>query len=149
MKCKHEHDREFIDSFCTKRFRNVDYRRHREQILYEREMARMPETQPYAEYRIKIKELRLRYFELLDQMFLMRDMRREALNMRNSIVDYDTALDNMRIEIETIVHQVNTLELNITSNGNEKFTRKCPHEECRGFLAVSYTHLTLPTILRV
>ena len=81
-----------------------------------------------------MKSLRLRYFELLDQMFLMRDMRREALNMRNSIVDYDTALDNMRIEVETIVHQVNTLELNITSNGNEKFTRKCPHEECRGFL---------------
>ena len=41
-------------------------------------MARMPETQPYAEYRIKMKDLRLRYFELLDQMFLMRDMRREA-----------------------------------------------------------------------
>ena len=137
MKCKNEHDREFIDSFCTKRFRNVDYRRHREQILYEREMARMPETQPYAEYRIKMKSLRLRYFELLDQMFLMRDMRREALNahhLHHSIVSYDTALDNMRIEIETIVHQVNTLELNITSNGNEKFTRKCPHVECRGFL---------------
>ena len=33
MKCKHEHDREFIDSFCTKRFRNVEYRKHREQIL--------------------------------------------------------------------------------------------------------------------
>ena len=54
MKCKHEHDREFIDSFCTKRVRNVEYRKHREQILYEREMVRMPETQPYAEYKIKI-----------------------------------------------------------------------------------------------
>ena len=30
MKCKHELNREFIDSFCTKRFRNVEYKKHRE-----------------------------------------------------------------------------------------------------------------------
>ena len=134
MKCKHEHDREFIDSFCTKRFRNVEYRKHREQILYEREMARMPETQPYAEYRIKMKELRLRYFELLDQMFLLRDMRREAINMRNSTLDYDDAIAKMRRDIEEIVEKVNSLELNVTTISSEKFTRKCPYEECRGFL---------------
>jgi len=115
MKCKHEHDREFIDSFCTKRFRNVEYRKHREQILYEREMARMPETQPYAEYRIKMKELRLRYFELLDQMFLLRDMRREAINMRNSTLDYDDAIAKMRRDIEEIVEKVNSLELNVNT----------------------------------
>ena len=62
MKCKHEHDRELRDSFSTKRFRNVEYKKHREQILYEREMARMPETQPYAEYKMKMRELRVRYF---------------------------------------------------------------------------------------
>ena len=134
MKCKHEHDREFIDSFCTKRFRNVDYRKHREQILYEREMARMPETQPYAEYRLKMRDLRRRYFELLDQMYLMRDMRREALNMRNSTLEYDDAISKMRTEIEEIVEKVNTLELNIATIGNEKFIRKCPYEDCRGFL---------------
>ena len=134
MKCKHEHDREFIDSFCTKRFRNVEYRKHREQILYEREMARMPETQPYAEYRIKMKDLRLRYFELLDQMFLLRDMRREAINTRNSTIEYDDAIAKMRRDIEEIVEKVNSLELNVTTNSSEKFTRKCPYEECRGFL---------------
>ena len=134
MKCKHEHDREFIDSFCTKRFRNVEYRKHREQILYEREMARMPETQPYAEYKIKMRTLRRRYFDLLDQLFLMRDMRREALNMNASTDDYDIAILNMRIEVDEIIKKVNTLELGVDSINNEKFIRKCPHEECRGFL---------------
>ena len=36
MKCKHELNREFIDSFCTKRFRNVEYKKHRENVLFER-----------------------------------------------------------------------------------------------------------------
>ena len=134
MKCKHEHDREFIDSFCTKRFRNVEYKKHREQILYEREMARMPETQPYAEYRMKMRELRVRYFQLLDQIFLMRDMRKEAIHMNNPVIEYDDAIFKMRTEVEEIVDKVNILEYNIASTSTVNFTRKCSYEECRGFL---------------
>lgn len=36
MNCKHELNRSFIDSFCTKRFRNVEYKKHRENILFEK-----------------------------------------------------------------------------------------------------------------
>ena len=97
-------------------------------------MARMPETQPYAEYKMKITSLRRRYFDLLDKIFVMRDIRKEAANMRNSTEEYDHALDKMRNEVEEIVEKVNTLDLNVATTGNEKFTRKCPYEECRGFL---------------
>src|SRR6056300_2028191 len=100
MSCKKAHNREFVDSFCTKRFRNHEYKKHREQILYERELSRMPETQPYAEYRMKMRELRVRYFQLLDQIFLMRDMRREAIHMNNPVIEYDDAIFKMRTEVE-------------------------------------------------
>ena len=42
MKCKNEHSREFIDTFCTVLFRARDLKNHRENILFERERARMP-----------------------------------------------------------------------------------------------------------
>ena len=49
-------------------------------------------------------------------------------------MNYDDAIAKMRRDIEEIVEKVNSLELNITTDGSEKFTRKCPYEECRGFL---------------
>ena len=66
MKCKHELNREFVDSFCTKRFRNTDYKKHRENVLFEREKVRMPETQPQVERIIKLRDLRHLYYELLN-----------------------------------------------------------------------------------
>ena len=134
MNCKHEHDREFIDSFCTKRFRNVEYKNHRENMLYEREMARMPETQPYAEYKLKMKSIRQRYFELLDGLYMMRNMRSEAINMNNSTEVYDNSITKIGHEIEDIVSHVQTLELSISDVSGSSFTRKCPYYECRGFL---------------
>ncbi len=134
MNCKHEHDREFIDSFCTKRFRNIEYKKHRENILYEREIARMPETQPYAEYKLKMHSIRKRYYELLDGLYMMRSLRSEAINMNNPTKVYDDSIVKIAQEIEDIVHQVQTLEININNVSGSKFTRKCPQHECRGFL---------------
>ena len=49
MGCKTRWDREFIDSFCTVKFRNKDLKLHRENVLLEREKALMPATQPEVE----------------------------------------------------------------------------------------------------
>ena len=64
--CRYELNREFVDSFCTKRFRNTDYKKHRENVLFEREKVRMPETQPQVERIIKLRDLRHLYYELLN-----------------------------------------------------------------------------------
>ena len=34
MNCNTVWDREFVDTFCTKHFRNTEYRRHRENVLF-------------------------------------------------------------------------------------------------------------------
>ena len=62
MKCKHEHTRDFVDSFCTKHFRNVEYKLHRERVLFERENARMPEIQPKVEKIYKLRKLNKIYY---------------------------------------------------------------------------------------
>ena len=52
-------NREFVDTFCTKYFRNTELRRHRETILFEREKVRMPETQHEVE---RIRAMRKIHF---------------------------------------------------------------------------------------
>jgi len=138
MKCKNEFSREFVDSFCTKRFRNVEYKKHREQVLYEREMARMPETQPHAEYKIKMEKLRQDYYSLLDSFYMIRSMRNEAEIKSHSTEQYDESMAKIRHDIQNIVREVNTLEVNITETNLERFTRKCPSESCRGFLDMEW-----------
>lgn len=138
MKCKHEHNREFIDSFCTKRFRNVEYKRHREKVLYEREMARMPETQPHAEYKVKMEKLRQDYYLLLDSFYMIRSMKIEAEIKSHPTEQYEESMAKIREEIQVIVREVNTLEVNLNETGLERFTRKCPSESCRGFLDMEW-----------
>ena len=75
MNCKHEHNREFVDSFCTKKFRNTTLRKRRENVLFEREQARLPETQPYVERELNIRSLRRTYIYLL---FLLENIKKSA-----------------------------------------------------------------------
>ncbi len=59
MGCKTLWNREFVDLFCTKYFRNTELKRHREVVLFEREKARMPETQPEVERILQMRKLRI------------------------------------------------------------------------------------------
>jgi len=57
MGCKHAWNRQFVDNFCTHQFRHVDYRRHREKVLFEREKLQMPETQAHVEHILEMRHL--------------------------------------------------------------------------------------------
>mgnify|MGYP003630564497 FL=1 len=129
MGCKHEFNREFIDSFCTKVFRNKDFKLHRENILFEREHARMPETQPHVSRELEIRSLRVSYVYLV---YLFSRMR-----------NYDEFTEHLRICLNetlkvTISHVIETIQ---SLRNNEPhasatvvFTQPCPSPECRGFL---------------
>ena len=57
MNCHTRWDRRFVDGFCTKRFRNVEYKHHRENVLLERQKLLMPDTQPDVERIIQMRKL--------------------------------------------------------------------------------------------
>lgn len=129
MGCKHEFNREFIDSFCTKIFRNKDFKLHRENILFEREKARMPETQVYVSREIQIRSLRTTSMYL---MYLMTRVR-----------DTDTFIESVRVCLidtfkEYITYIIETIQSlrhgGVDTSTTPVFTQSCPSPECRGFL---------------
>ena len=137
MSCKNEHNREFIDTFCTKRFRNVDYKKRREQLLFERELIRLPETQPYVQRILKRRELyRLRQ-EISDMYVKARRRYHYTVETGGKWVDhYLTMCIFAEQSFKYINDRINELR-NVPLDDAEqsvKFTRGCPHPECRGFL---------------
>ena len=137
MSCKKVHNREFVDMFCTKRFRNNEYKKHREQILFERELIRMPETQPYVQRILKRREINaLR--DYIAQIYIKSRRRyHHAVETNGKYIDMyltvcmftEKAHAFLREEFE----KLRTLPIDASEEAT-KFIRGCPHDECRGFL---------------
>lgn len=129
MGCKHEFNREFIDSFCTKVFRNRDFKLHRENILFEREQARMPETQPYVSRELEIRSLRTSCIYLMHLMTRTRVCDEFTERVRTCLEE--TLKSTLTQVLETIQALRHNKPTGLTTLG---FTQPCPSSECRGFL---------------
>lgn len=128
MSCKHEWNRAFIDSFCTKVFRNTEYKLHRENILLEREKAKMPDTQPHVTRRLEWKSLRTSYewlFKLLESIKVSPDLDEKVRECLTVILH--TTIGHLLENITALVYS----NVPVT---NTKIVQKCPSGECRGFL---------------
>ena len=132
MKCKNNWNREFIDSFCTKVFRLKQYREHRENVLFDRERALMPGTQPEVERIINIRHLRV----------IIRDQRERIIELHHihqtdmfSPILHPDIVELFR-DMERTYNHISYLRNIDTHTGIEvrKFIRQCPSEECKGFL---------------
>ena len=138
MGCKTLWNREFVDSFCTKSFRNIEFKKRRENVLFERQKLLMPETQPEVE-----------------RILQMRNLRRVLQKQKTCLLElhhkYKTSMsftDNgspPRVHPEILVlyremeQTYRTLEqLRTQGTGIEgeprRFVRKCPVDTCKGFL---------------
>jgi hypothetical protein len=131
MKCKNEHSREFIDTFCTVLFRTRDLKNHRENILFERERARMPETQVYVVRELEMRKIRVSY------VYLAFMLSRVHGSIHVPEVAKDVLYDTLRENLATLYRDMRELTTNepIVEIGQNMFTQKCPGEECRGFLS--------------
>jgi len=117
VNCKHTWDREFLDQSCTKVFINKELKEHRETILFEREKSFFPETQDAAR---REKQVR---------------------NIRKLIIDARNEIEKQRDLIMALERNLSVL--NNGANLNEEYTkakivRKCPIENCKGFLNSSW-----------
>lgn len=132
MGCKTLWNREFVDSFCTKYFRNTELKRHRENVLFERERARMPETQPEVERIQHMRRLRR----------IIRQQKEALIELHHRYRTFEIEIP-LPPEIRTLYKEMeNTYRhLEELRNGGtfidsepRKFVRQCPVEECKGFL---------------
>ena len=131
MHCSRGWEREFVDDNLTMTYRMGDYKKHRENVLLDREIALMPATQYRAE--------QIRSAEKME---------------RELIPPFDKDLKDLyakQAEINKEINRVYTLradayyQIRLLRDGRgEKaksestFVRKCPDAECRGFLSSAW-----------
>lgn len=132
MGCKTAWNREFVDSFCTKYFRTTELKRHRENVLFERECALMPDTQPEVERIIQMRRIR-RIIREQKQKLLELHHRYQTLQLGEPMPDEIRILyREMEITYRHLEHIRNSGT--IIDNEPRRFVRQCPIEECKGFL---------------
>ena len=135
MGCKTLWNREFVDSFCTKYFRNTELKRHREDVLFEREKARLPETQPEVERILAMRQLKV----------ILTEQKRQLVELHNRYRTLEGLPFVIHPELRTLYRELeNTYRhLEFLRGGGQahltdetkKFVRQCPVEECKGFLS--------------
>lgn len=118
MNCKNLWNREFLAKYCTKSFCNGVYKKHREKVLLEREKILMPQTQPLVTREI------------------------EARRIEKQIEEMNRELNTLYIKRATLLENVNIVRnTNVSLDDLEtrrKFVRKCPIDDCRGFLSTKW-----------
>lgn len=161
MNCKREWSRENISTFFSKKFMTQDYKEFRENILFEREKALMPATQPLVEKTLKIRAATAQRdaFEK-ERLKLMKDI--EAISTMSSIdfcAKYNHTfttignlrlaksdilrplnLENARVSMESSIMEQRIAILNGMAVDGERraFVRACPATGCRGFLSSAW-----------
>ena len=119
MNCKNLWTRDFIDESCTKVFRDGKLKNHRETILFERERCLLPQTQEAASRVVQARNID----KLIDQQ---RELIQEISRTINKLES-----DKWRLRNGATTDQVASGEKRI-------FVRKCPVNECRGFLSTRW-----------
>ena len=113
MNCKVQWERKFLTDNFEKVFVNKVYKEHREQILYERELSLMPETQQYVDNEINVERL----------------MKEEDIISKEIL--------RLQIEQRNIKNEIYNLKNGPIIQEKRSFVRQCPNGDCRGFLSTS------------
>lgn len=122
MICKVEWDQDFLNTNFPKTFIAKDLKEHREDYLFDKQMAMLPDTQEYAE-RVKTIENLEKQKQLIEK-----EQHRLSTELR-------------RLQTTTRMLQNNITDLkygNDEEKSTRKFTFKCPVEDCNGFLDDKY-----------
>ena len=139
MNCKHEWTRVYLYTYLPKVFLNGEYKARRQEISLEKEKSMMPATQPYVEVAL----------ERRDAAKMERDIQNIVIS-RSCIDTYsDAYLETELLKVrkehawKCLMNEIRIKErrLNRSQNGGAErahFVRKCPMEDCRGFLSSAW-----------
>jgi hypothetical protein len=123
MNCKKIFTRDFITENCTAIFVTTEYKKHRENVLLDREKSLMPATQNYVILEKEKNKIRKNIAEIEKQ--------------RSNLL---LEVQNLNLVITQLYRNINNMTINEIDNQHgiterKKFIRKCPMEDCRGFLS--------------
>ena len=116
MKCSKNWTRDFLVDKFSYSFINTSYKKHREQIIFEKQVSMMAETQKVIEKRDKINEIN------------------KLINLHKD------QISEIRGKIYKLTHEKYKLENGKNNESEEvvKFFGHCPQEDCRGFINSSW-----------
>ena len=140
MNCKVEWNREFMVINFDKNFINKPMKNHRENVLYEREIALLPMTQPFVEHRKKVNEKEKRVVFLRQELVLIYEIIKTAQDTQNTTEEYYKNYVNQMFAYEKEMYDLQIEIFQLKDNGiDEKivkeFIRQCPNNTCKGFLS--------------
>jgi len=131
--CKKQWNREFLDTIMTKVWRDSIYREYRETLLFDRERALLPATQPRIE---AINEAGRVERELIAPM---KDRRK---NIHVEIARLHAEEQALNTQVWDLQHQAERLRQGVGVDEAAKkratFVRRCPADGCRGFLSSAW-----------
>lgn len=117
--CKTPWERDFMNSFLTKKFVNKDLKNHVENIFLEQQISLLPETQQAAKQEKQIRELKV---ELEKANVVLNQIKKAYSDQLEIIKSYN--LNISRLKSGEVA----------TEEPRNNFTHKCKLENCKGFL---------------
>lgn len=118
MNCNIAWDPEFLDGILSKNFRTGELKKHREEVLFEREKSMLPDTVPLVEATLEKRAKQREIDEMMADKLKLQD---EIDNINAMIID-------------------KRFEMNALGRSKEKrtFIKGCPKPDCRGFLSTQW-----------
>jgi hypothetical protein len=144
MGCKRAWNDEFLDMHFTKAFRTGPWKKHREKVLFDRELSLLPTRQPRVEATLKMREIGERIQELNVEIEAWEEKRKALYEERRTLDLRHNGLIRMRdrhdFERRGEPIPAYLIDAHATSVKKERavFIMKCPDETCRGFLSSAY-----------
>lgn len=114
MKCDTAWNPEFIDQILSRHFRVGELKKHRQEVLLNREKSQLPDAMPLAEAELQ----RRKNSQAIDELNKTRE------KLQSQIAEINTQIYNLKVSGAK------------TSNNTIKnvFIKACPANNCRGFL---------------
>lgn len=151
MKCHTVWDRDFWMDIFSKAFINGDYKKHRENVLFDREKSLLPLSQPEAERVREIENYEKRKHELTT-MILQKSHELDQFNdLHRDPTNDDTRTGSKKIYMEmhelvferdyidNIIHNLEGTTTGKKSPEQKKqFVRACPINNCKGMLSTQW-----------
>jgi len=111
MRCKKSWDRNITIKKLGKTFLDKQYKKRREELLFERERGMFPATQPYVEKEIETEKINSQIYEL----------------------DFEIhSLLRKKHDLKMKIHKISDI------NKKQVFIRPCSKENCKGFLSTQW-----------
>ena len=138
MSCRRAWNDEFLDLNFTKAFRTGPYKKHREDVLLDREVGLLPTRQPRVEAVHKLREAEADMKKITDELLEWEKQRSKITAKTHGL---SARIHRYTAESKGAAPPAWTMtdgERASPEKERAKFIMKCPAEDCRGFLSSAY-----------